>query len=519
MDTLHRHQKFFFLSATIISGLLTALLRPLTPPGADDLLFMIPAKGHEPGFGLIKKMIEELPWVWETQSGRLGNFVSMPFLYLMPKWIFGLITGLILSILILISCRLAKTRSGSIASWMLYATFIFAYPWYDYLTLVTYAINYIWAAAAVAAAMLFFLNVRNASGAACICGCLLSFIAGWMHEGFGAPFTAGLTLCIILKFIHHNLDRREIAAWICAGIGTCMTFMSPVFWLRSQRETNFLLKFTYKEFFMQLGPALIFVIALIILTVMLILKHRQRKPMRYSIRAILFIGCAIASTTVFLKYYTGPRTGAPVILYSAIGCGYLVRSLSGRIYNRSLQWGIGVIIASFSIIHLVYADASQVKCLQEYKQVTQLYQDSPDGTFYYDLSYPKADLSLFKTSVRQFHEKTPKAFMRQYFSPEKDMVILPSEMKGFSPQKSRASQSAGNAMIYNGWIVLPGNADINSSSRLHIFTATGENLPSRFRIDRFNVAGYGEFILVTPHIKVLDPSIEIVDVDLSDDTR
>lgn len=511
-------QKNFYLATTIITGVLFAILISLTSAGADDLLFMVPMKGHEAGFGLWGIMIERIPWIWETQSGRLGNFLAMPFLYLMPKWIFGIISGFMVFLLITVSCRVSGARFGSIVSWLLYATIVLAFPWYDYLTLVTYAINYLWAATAITGAIYCYLNIKKYEGIRLGLACVLMFIAGWIHEGFGAPLSAAITICLILN--NKPWSGKQIAAWISVCAGTCMTILSPVFWQRSERTTNYLLKFTYKEALMQLGPAFIFIIAFIILILWMLARSRRRQNIFKSPILVLLIIAALGAAAVFLKYYTGPRTGAPVMLFSALGCGYILSSISGVRQSYVLpQWFTGIIISGFSIVHLIYADIKQREFSKEYDEVTRLYQESADGTFYYDLTYPKADLTLFKTSIRQFHEKVPKEFMRIYFSPENKMVILPTSMKGFTPDRSKNSELTPGAMIYNGWIVVPEDFDVDSFQRIRVFTENGENIPSRFRKDRFLCPGYGYYLLITPHIKVLDQTIQIKDAELNDHSR
>ncbi|MDE6632205.1 MAG: hypothetical protein K2K23_04325, partial [Muribaculaceae bacterium] len=247
----------------------------------------------------------------------------------------------------------------------------------------------------------------------------------------------------------------------------------------------------------------------------------QRRKKIYSSKAlILFIFAAIASAGVFFKYYTGPRTGAPVMLYSALGCGYILSSTpEARLPHVAFQWIVGIITGGFSMIHLIFADIRQRECSKEHAEVTTLYQESADGTFYYDLTYPKADITLFKTSIRQFHEKVPKEFMRMYYSPNNNMVILPTSMKGFSPERSKNSEMTPGAMLYNGWIVIPEDFDVDSFQRIGIITENGENVPSRFRTDRFFCPGYGYFLLITPHIKVLDQTVEIKDVVINDHSR
>lgn len=299
-----------------------------------------------------------------------------------------------------------------------------------------------------------------------------------------------------------------------------MTILSPVFWQRSERATNYLLKFTYKEAFMQLGPAFIFIIAFIILLLWVIARSQRRQKILKSPTLVLLLIATLGSTAVFLKYYTGPRTGAPVMLFSALGCGYILSfASSAKQCSGLFQWIIGIIISGFSIIHLIYADIKQKECSKEYEEVTRLYQASTDGTFYYDLTYPQADLTLFKTSIRQFHEKVPKEFMRIYFSPENKMVILPTSMKGFTPDRSVKSKLTPGAMIYNGWIVVPEDFDVDSFQRIRVITENGDNIPSRFRKDRFFCPGFGYYLLITPHIKVLDQTIQIKDALLNDHSR
>lgn len=513
-----KNKKHFYLVTTIITGVLFAILISLTPAGADDLLFMVPMKGYKAGLGLWGMMIERMPWIWETQSGRLGNFLAMPFLYLAPKWIFGILSGIVVVLLITISCRICGSRYGTIVSWLIYATIVLAFPWYDYLTLVTYAINYLWAATAIAGAIYCYLNIKNYEGIRLGLAYMLMFIAGWIHEGFGAPLSAAITVCLILNRKHRS--GKQIAAWISVCAGTGMTILSPVFWQRSERATNYLLKFTYKEALMQVGPAFIFIIAFIILLLWMLSKSQSRHQISKSPTLLLLIMAALVSAAVFLKYYTGPRTGAPIMLYCALGCGYILSTVSvARQPSDALQWIIGIIISGFSIIHLVYSDIKQRECSKEYDEVTRLYQESADGTFYYDLTYPQADLTLFKTSIRQFHEKVPKEFMRIYFSPGNQMVVLPTSMKEFTPDRSKNSQLTPGAMIYNGWIVVSEDFDVDSFQRIGIITENGENIPSRFRKDRFFCPGYGYYLLITPHIKVLDQTIQIKDVELNDHSR
>ncbi len=507
-----------YITVSILAGVLFAILFSLTPASTDDLLFMLPSKGMDRGFGLWKEMVEFFPYILSSQSGRLGNILAMPFLYLFPRWVFGVLSGGVIVLLLIFSCRLTGVRPGSVVSWLIVATVVFAYPWYDYLFLVTYGINYLWAGTLCVIAMWGFMNIRQFGPLGFIGTLILLFVAGWMHEGFGAPLTGGLVLWLLLNW--KKRDGREVLGVLAAGIGTCMTAMFPAFWVRAEEETDFIFKFTFKEALMQLGPALLFAVVFLISLLWVVSQRRYRKLL--SIRSALpaITGFVLVSTAVFLKYYNGPRTGAPLLLFSALGCA-MTFSLSGGRRSRPIVAAVsGLLVSVAMLVNLSYACALQKKLQKEYDDIVRLFESSPDGTFYYDVSYPVADPSLFKTSVRVFHEKTPKLFWKVYYGgSEKDLVILPSAMRGFSPEKSSPSAHTPGAMIYNGWIVLPDTTGVDSFKRIHVLSEGGTDIATRFRRDYFKAADGKEYILITPHVKVLDPSLTIEDVILYDHSR
>ena len=506
--------KYLYISISVIAGVLFAFIYSLVPANTDDLCFMISSKGMERGFGLWNLMVDKFPDIWQTQSGRLGNFVALPFLYLFPRWVFGIVSGGIISFILLFVCTLTKVRKGSVVSWLLMSAIVFAFPWYDYMFLITYSANYVWASAAVLAAVWAFLKVDEMSSPGYYAGLLLMFVAGWMHEGFGAPLTCGLTLWLIV--FRKKITVRKVCAWAFAGVGTGMTLLSPTFWVRGENEANMLQKFPYKEAIMQLGPALLFFIVFAIAFLILVSDRKRRQRLdNYGLLTITG-GFCIASLVVFLKYFNGPRTGAPLLLMSAVGCGITFSAIGRNVRFKIVEWSLGCIVSIGVIVNLVFAIERQKDLNREYEEVLNLYEASPDGTIYYDLIYPTPDLSLFKTSVRQFHEKVPKTFWEWYYGPDKPIVILPSALKGFSQEKSSPSELSKGVMIYNGCIILPDTTDVDSYKRIHIVTSSGERRPSRFRRDYFKAADGKTYILLEPHDKVLDPTLEIKDVDLTD---
>lgn len=509
--------EYLYIGFSLVIGILFAILFSTAYPAVDDLIFMWPSKGMERGIGLWNIMMDYFQEIYQTQSGRLGNYLAMPFLYLFPRWIYGILGGGLVAFLLIFSCKIVRVKPGSFVGWLLMATIVFAYPWYDYLLMITYNLNYLWSAAAVVGAIWCFLKIRRFRRWGAVASLFLMFVAGWMHEGFGAPFTAGLTLYLLCNF--RNVCRREILCWIAAAAGTCMVMMSPMFWQRSDEVLFLLLKFSYKEGIMQLGPALLFFLSFFISSVILLSGKNTRKLLLASQVFPILAGFSLSSLVVFIMYYCGPRTGSPLLLSGALGCG-VTFSIIGR--NRSSAaacWLAAILIGGLSVVNLVSAISLQSKLNAEEDRVIGLFEASEDGTIYFDLRYPTLDLSLFKTNVRQFHEKTPKWFFQTYYGAGKTLVVLPSEMKGFRPSKATESHSTPGAMIYNGWIVLPESTDVSTFKRIKIELENGDKLPGRFRRDYFKAEDGKTYILIAPHEKTLNPGLRIKDVILHDHSR
>lgn len=346
------------------------------------------------------------------------------------------------------------------------------------------------------------------------------FLAGWMHEGFGAPFTAAIGLCLICNL--RTIKWKEYSSFLIAAAGTGVTFLSPTFWSRSVSGANKITQFPFTEAVLQLGPALLLFLVFLISIVILLNKNKHHNTylnVRKRNLIILTSGFCIASAVVFLKYYCGPRTGAPLLLLSAIGCAATFTTLYKNKHNHVLQWLFCIIVSFGVLTNLIFAIIKQHQLKREYDDIVNLFEASENGTFFYDLSYPVADATLFKTSVRQFHEKVPIRFWEIYYGPEKKMVILPSAMKGFSPSKSRKSRYTPEALIYNGWIVLPDDFDIDSHKQIKILLEDGTVKATRFRHDDFTGQDGNKYTLISPHKKILNPDIIIKDVIIAEPTK
>lgn len=501
-----------YLAAAVAEGILLAILIAVTPAAADDLFFMIPVREMGSESDAWQKMIREVSWVWETQSGRLGNFLSLPFLFLLPRWVFGIITGALFSFILLEMTSLVGTRRGSVVSWLIMAVMVFAYPWYDYLTQVTYAVNYVWASAILVGALWCFLNSGSLSKPLFVVALIWTFVSGWIHEGFGVPYCCGLTLWMLIN--RRRLDSRKILLWLMAASGSVMTAFSPTFWSRSQDGAGNVLDFPLNEAVIQLGPALLVCIVFVVsLGFCTIRKKTRQRLVMYGLLWIV-IGGVICSMAVFLRFYSGPRTGAPLLLFSSLGCALMFRILGEPFNSRPAAWIIGVMIALCAFVNLVFAIVRQTDLNKESQKIESLYNASPDGAIYLDLIYPVADASLYKTTVRQFHERVPIFFWEKYHDSDKHLVILPAAIRDFIPERAQPSGKAPGIWVYKNHIIASQSLDLSDVNLIRLLTGEGSWTSSRFRADPFTGRDGHRYVLITPHLQTLDHSVRIIDCEI-----
>lgn len=494
-------------------SLLFALIYALTPPGADDLLFMKGTKGVESLAGRIGMLPDLMAYRWASETGRFGTMFSLVSLNVMPRWLFGLLSGGVLFLLFRYCVKAARVEAGSLLSWLLFAVIVFALPWYDYLFLETYSLNYVWGGCFAVMTVWFFYNARTYGGLKLAGACAVAFLAGWTHEAYGAPLLFGATLYAVLR--RREISRQELCVGAALGLGMLVIFLSPTFWTRAGGEP-LILKFPLKEAVIQLGPSLLlFLVFVVSLVCGVAVKSWRRRLREAGPELALFGGFVAASLGVTLLFYCGPRSAMPLLLFSAVGAAF-VFGRAPRNASGGVALTAGLVFSAVAVVHLCYAAVMQRKCLREYEEIVRLYAASADGTFYYDLTYPRLDGSLFKTSVRQFHESSPLFMWRVYYDTEKYPTILPTGLRGFRPAAATRALSPG-AMMYDGWIVLDdeGRERLADVVRLKVVTADGRELVSRYRAVPFKADDGREYVLIVPHVKTLDEDLAIENADFS----
>lgn len=503
-----KNKIIFYINLLLVS-ILFFLLYTFSPLESDDYWFLEGTQGMQNGWYMFKTACITMQERWFTDTGRLGNIISPMFLALFPKWVFNLLSTCAISTIIILSCYISNSKIGTLQSYIiLFATIIF-FPWYDYLLCITFGINYVFGIALILFATYFLLNPSQ-NIILLILQCIICFIAGWIHEGFGVPLACGSFFVGVYLF-KNKLLRKEYIYLSCSLIlGASMISLSPVFWNRAENSISNIYKFPLKEMIMQIGPGVLLFSIFIICLLLIILNHHKYNITNKQLLSLILITITnAASFVIMIKFYNGPRTGAGVIIFSTIGTLLILNILNFHL-NCYISCFVKTVISLFLLVHMSYTVIYQKQLLKEYNIIISLYNNSKDGTIYYDITFPKANLSFYKTTVRQFHERIPKKQIAWYFDKDKNLVILPEKLQNFKDSDLIKASKPGY-FLCKGYIIKSPEIEDNNIHLL-VDTNKGDNKETRFRLDSFKDKENKEWIFIMPHIQTLDSSLFITDV-------
>lgn len=518
----------FYAAVALLSALFVLLLS-YVPLALDDLWFLDDVH-NAPGIDAFAALCRNLPQRLSTDTGRLGTVLTPLFLGLFPKWVFNILSGGFFFLLAIGICRLARLRPGGLWSWIALAGAILVLPWYDYLLILTYTINYLWASTlAVWAAYLLLSGISRAGFAKRFGSALLCFVAAWIHEGFGIPLSAA-ALAIFVAYPAARSRRRLLT--IATLAGTAMTALSPAIWNRlfytSSAPGN---SYPLGEALLHFAPLALAASTFFLILALLMLRRSCRRQLVADAATLFFITFIIVASAIAIVFYCGPRTTTPAILFAAVGTLRLLAP-HFRPLPRKLSATLAAAIFLFLTLHLAAAISLQRRLLLQFREVETLFAQSPDGQVYIDLIQPRPDLTLFKTTVRQFHEYVPCFMFSRYYDPSgsRNLTILPVALRDFTPDGATPSRHIPGLLIYRGYLIARPDIAIPDKGILTLTTTDGTTITSRYRTRTFRTADSSSvrttdssnfrtadtttYLLITPHAQILDPDITILDATL-----
>ena len=471
---IRRSRYLYILLA--ITALLVGVLYFIAVPVADDYWFMTPrgkAVNFADTFALIRDRLA-------TDQMRLPNQLLPLLLNHMARWLQALLVALLTLLTLIGGVRLASRGDAPTRGYVWAALFMLCLPWYDYLLALSYMLNYVLTSCLILWTIWIFCRrlEEPMGGAASGAVIFLALLAGWSHEAFSVPLFGGLLLWMLMESRHasrmrfYTRGRRRsldepfavrVGMLVAIAAGILIIAFSPSIWSRASEGAGLIASMPLWEFAMQLGPSLL------LLFVMLIMVAIRAIGRDISRETLALAAMSLAAETIALLFYSGPRTTWAAELFAITAIAQTSPEIKGvRSFAAAAAVCWAVVIAT-----------------------------------------PKADLSLFKTTVRNLSESTPRRFIESYYG--KPLTILPERLESFKPDESLRSGTTDYPLyIYNGLIVSDKYPD-RERLVLMMQESGGRWVESRYRVDPFTAGDGAELWLLTPHLATLQATATLSD--------
>lgn len=436
---------------------------------------------------------------------RLPNQLIPPLLMLLPAWGRAGVMSLILVLMLEGGRRAMRLSLGSGLTYVWLAVAILMLPWYDMMMSVSLFMNYVLPSALMLWLLNFLVNKRlSALPLPGYIGVLaLAFLFGWSHEGFSVPMAVFIAVAGICKLMREGrLDRRLVGVLLALCLGILIIALSPILPVRIALPNK---ERPLWELMISLGPALCF-IALFVICAMRALRRD------HALLAVMLATCSacMAELVIALNFNYGPRTFWPASLYAIFGTFLAIQALHKAYWEKPRPYFAALAVSMAAIVaNLLAAILAQPRYTAEMQRVVKLYQncDNPYGEIYIDVTPPRLDFSLLKTTARVLNEHHSLLFMSWYYNYGSRISILPEKLQSFTGRDMGRDSVIvmGNSVIIRPRSVTPYR---DRAARLTLITPSGE-ISSRYRTDTFHKDSV-EYVILTPHATTLNPSLEVL---------
>ncbi|MDE6295256.1 MAG: hypothetical protein K2M03_04245 [Muribaculaceae bacterium] len=491
-------------------SLLMGLLYLAAYPIVDDLWFSTPGYESMTLWERLSLSLTSLNVYLRTDMMRLANVIA-PFMNMVAG---RTAVSAVYTLLCMLSMEgWRRSLSIKVGSWTAYAIpllFFLILPWYDYLLATSYMLNYVLSTVLTVWVIYGFERLKTGmSVAEYCCWCVTAFLAGWNHEGFAVPLMCGLVVWMAAEcFTGKVVSWRRILLTVFTGLGVLLIFCGPTFGSRSRSWFEAVSAMPSWEFMIQLAPSLSVSLAAVVLSVPAVVRRWYRP------RLLMLLTAALTAQCISLAFYSGPRTTWPAMLFSLMVLVSLPEEYDLRGLTPRCVAATAFAVLMLVSCHLLYAIRSQVQLTEEYRTIMQLYSESETGEVYADVTTPKADLSLLKTTVRVLTDYHSLAFISLYQmglnDDSKNLTILPEALEGFDADTAGPESSRPSNYVYNGLAVTADTIDPDGRSMVaHMVTESGEHLTSRCRPIVFHGRDGKESRWIMMHAQTLSPTLRV----------
>lgn len=396
------------------------------PYGGDDFAYMTTLRTSTGFDGRFPLWLypKSVALHWLLSNGRMANFLAPLFLALFPKWLNSLILGCCMALLPLLILKLGRVNDRPLLGVAVIAVVMWAFPWWDFMMTVDFALNYSVSTVSVLAVGLLFRRRPDCrSVAARVALFVLGGVAGCMHEALTLPLLAGAGLYIWKNRLWSSLPAatRMLALGFAAGVA--VVFLSPGIWSRFGQD------FTPDDplpiLLLKSVPVTLSGLLLLI-AVSLIPSSRPRLVRFLSSDASVWIIASLLSTGFCAVGGIVGRSGWFSQTFALVAiCRWFSMSPVGRVKRPYL-----VAASLLAILVSVQSVASAVVLCREGSRMIKaetLYGDSADGVVFFDIPREN-ELPLWTLGRARFIDDDDRyqAHLLMLYYPLPRPVFLPS---------------------------------------------------------------------------------------------
>lgn len=420
-----------------IVALTYAAMSWLTPLMFDDLLFISSYREITGGDAFsLEGYADYFMQLRNNDNSRLAN-EAFPAIILWPgtRLIFNVITGLMMSMIILLVSRIATSRwtprgGFCIAIWF---ALLLTLPWRNNLFVTNYSLNYIYSAVITLTFSIVMLRLLRGgvSKPFVAAALLLGMLTAAWHEGFAAPMLGALGVVGCVD--GYRRRRMSVPFWsiiIISALVMLAFALSPGILNRAGRELGGDVSLSYRL------PRLVVNNYLVVGTIILLaagtLASKGRKLIVSAFAdhwCALFALVALFGLAICVVVNPTPRTAFWPQLAATV---MWLRWLWLRYRQRVTGWKRTAAIAVMAIFIAVQSSVSiywQHKYCVEHNEIVAMLERSP-GTVFYDVIDPGRIplISMYMPVRIEFHDVFGPYAFTQYYG-RKDLAVVPTTLR------------------------------------------------------------------------------------------
>lgn len=381
-------------------------------------------------------LAESAKYHFMYDNGRIYNLIGSVFV-VMPKWIPSIFLGCCCALCVYAGAVLAGVWRRNFVMTSLFAfMFFITLPWFDYMTIMMYAFNYIVTTIVMFVVLTLFIKQRISGRWHALA---LGLAIGVCHEVF-----VGTAFCgTVAVFMLYREYRTKTNVWLIVGMLVAVVYLCFVPGTAVRSEDSNLFE-GYKNLLLGILFGIPFYVAVLITLICVAVKG-----WRYRIKSPLFVlcfGAALGGWIIWRAIMSGPRVAWATDAMAIVAIIVLIKDIH---VGRKIAIAVSSVLWLVIFGHLLACLPWYVKMKTEHDFAYQLVQEHPGEVVYAHLTNAH-EAPAYLLGMPNYN-----AYMswRSKFD-----SLMPPSLIDFCEENSKQSKHGDEALIFDGNIMIPADA-------------------------------------------------------------